>query len=136
VILLDTHVILWWQAGGDRLSSVARQHIAAARTVLVSPISFWEISILVAKGRLALDRDTSVWAQDFLETERVRLAEPTATVAVPRVDSRRPASKVTLPTPSCTPRPANEAFRWSARISASACMPRQHATCECSGSGE
>ena len=82
MILLDTHVILWWQAGGDRLSSVARQHIAAARTVLVSPISFWEISILVAKGRLALDRDTSVWAQDFLETERVRLAELTATVAV------------------------------------------------------
>jgi PIN domain nuclease of toxin-antitoxin system len=89
VILLDTHAILWWQAGPDRLSSLARRQIAAARSILVSPISFWEISLLVAKGRVALDRDPAVWAQDFLETERVLVAEltPTAAVAAGRLPS-------------------------------------------------
>ena len=87
MILLDTHVILWWQAGADRLSSLARQQIAAARQILVSPISFWEISLLVARGRVALDRGLAVWAQDFLETERVQVAglTPTAAVAAGRL---------------------------------------------------
>jgi len=87
VILLDTHVVLWWQAGGDRLSATARRTIAAAGTILVSPISFWEIGLLVAKGRIGLDRDPSVWVQDFLQTERVGVADltPTAAVAAARL---------------------------------------------------
>ena len=87
VILLDTHVVLWWQAGGDRLSATARRAIAAAGTILVSPVSFWEIALLVAKGRVGLDRDPSVWVQDFLQTERVGVAEltPTAAVAAARL---------------------------------------------------
>ena len=87
VILLDTHAVLWWQAGSERLSATARRTIAAAGTILVSPVSFWEIALLVAKGRIGLDRDPSVWAQDFLQTERVAVAEltPTAAVAAARL---------------------------------------------------
>jgi hypothetical protein len=39
MILLDTHVLLWWRAGGERLSTAAARAIARADTVLVSPIS-------------------------------------------------------------------------------------------------
>jgi len=87
VILLDTHIVLWWQAGGDRLSAQAQRTIAAAGTILVSPISFWEITLLVTKGRIGLDRDPSIWVQDFLHTERVEVAEltPTAAVAAARL---------------------------------------------------
>jgi PIN domain nuclease of toxin-antitoxin system len=87
VILLDTHIILWWQAGGERLSLTARRAIAAADTVLVSPVSCWEIALLATKGRIELDRDPSVWIQDFLQTERVGVAEltPTAAVAAARL---------------------------------------------------
>ena len=56
MILLDTHAVLWWQAGSERLSATARRTIAAAGTILVSPVSFWEIALLVAKGRIGLDR--------------------------------------------------------------------------------
>ena len=43
----------------------------------------------MAKGRIGLDRDPSVWAQDFLQTERVGVAEltPTAAVAAARLSA-------------------------------------------------
>jgi PIN domain nuclease of toxin-antitoxin system len=82
VILLDTHVLLWWQADGHRLSTAARPAIDSADSILVSPISCWEVGLLASKGRIELDRDAMVWVQDFLETDRVALAELTATAAV------------------------------------------------------
>ena len=86
-MLLDTHAILWWQAGGERLSSVARRAIAAAPALLVSPVSCWEIALLAEKGRITLDRDPTVWIADFLQTDRVAVAEltPTAAVAAARL---------------------------------------------------
>jgi len=88
-MLLDTHGILWWQAGGQRLSSAARRAIASANVILVSPVSCWEIALLAEKGRFVLDRDPSVWVQDFLQTERVAVADltPTAAVAAARLSA-------------------------------------------------
>ncbi|KRT63047.1 MAG: protein domain-containing protein [Chloroflexi bacterium CSP1-4] len=80
--LLDTHVILWWQAVDDRLSARARREIERAERILISPVSLWEIVLLVDKGRVRLDRDIFVWTQDFLAGERVELAELTPTAAV------------------------------------------------------
>jgi PIN domain nuclease of toxin-antitoxin system len=86
-MLLDTHGILWWQAGGERLSAAARRSIAGASVLLVSPVSCWEIALLAERGRVTLDRDPAVWVQDFLRTERVAVAEltPTAAVAAARL---------------------------------------------------
>ena len=86
-MLLDTHAILWWQAGGERLSAAARRAIGGAAVLLVSPVSCWEIALLAAKGRITLDRDPSVWVQDFLLTDRVAVADltPTAAVAAARL---------------------------------------------------
>lgn len=88
-MLLDTHGILWWQSGGERLSAAAGRAIAAAKTLLVSPVSCWEIALLAGKGRIMLDRDPAVWVQDFLVTERVAVAEltPTAAVAAARLSA-------------------------------------------------
>jgi PIN domain nuclease of toxin-antitoxin system len=87
VILLDTHAIVWWQAGGERLSSVARRAIASAATIFVSPVSCWEIALLASKGRIQLDRDPSVWVQEFLTSDHVAIADltPTAAVAAARL---------------------------------------------------
>lgn len=43
MILLVTHVLLWWQAGGERLSKRASRELAKAEIALVSPISCWEV---------------------------------------------------------------------------------------------
>lgn len=81
-ILLDTHVLLWWQAGSDRLSAVAHDRLAAAGSILVSPISCWEVGMLVTRGRVRLDRSTPAWTRDLLAADRVAVAELTASVAV------------------------------------------------------
>lgn len=83
MILLDTHVLLWWQAGGKRLSTRAAREIASADAVLVSPITCWEVTMLTAKGRVALDREIHVWVSDLFADERIKPAElsPQAAVA-------------------------------------------------------
>jgi PIN domain nuclease of toxin-antitoxin system len=79
-LLLDTHVLLWWQAGSDRLSETARDAIDEARRVLLSPISCWEVAMLVAKRRVALDRPVERWVGDLVDGT-VEVAELSAPVA-------------------------------------------------------
>jgi PIN domain nuclease of toxin-antitoxin system len=81
-VLLDTHALLWWQADVDRLSPKVARAVESASRILVSPISFWELAMLVEKGRVSLDRPTSLWVVDFLATERVEVAELTPSVAI------------------------------------------------------
>jgi PIN domain nuclease of toxin-antitoxin system len=54
-LLLDTHVVLWWQTDDRRLGREARKAIATADIVWVSAVSGWEASIKAARGRLRLD---------------------------------------------------------------------------------
>ena len=52
-ILVDTHALLWWLAGSDRLSAVAHGAIADdANEILVSAASAWEIATKHRLGRL------------------------------------------------------------------------------------
>lgn len=73
-ILLDTHVLVWWQAGGERLSRPGARAIDRADTVLVSPLSCWEVATLHRRGRIALDRDPALWIRDLLRSERIAVA--------------------------------------------------------------
>lgn len=52
-LLLDTHVLLWWDGEDARLASSAASMIADPRnTVYVSAASPWEIAIKARKGKL------------------------------------------------------------------------------------
>ena len=63
-LLLDTHALIWWLEGGERLSQIARATISAADTeVYVSPASIWEASIKRTKGRLRVPPDLSHWVR-------------------------------------------------------------------------
>ena len=68
-LLLDTHVILWWQRDDRRLQRNARRAIAEADVVWVSAVSGWEVAIKVALGRLRLDEPFKllIAADDFTE---------------------------------------------------------------------
>lgn len=81
-LLLDTHTLLWWRAGGKRLSVTVAALLDDVGPLLVSPISFWEVGMLVEKGRVALDRATVTWAADVLRHDRVEIAEITPQIAV------------------------------------------------------
>jgi len=83
VILLDTHVWIWWAAKTPRrLTARARRAIAESPSVAVSAISPWEVAMLVAKGRLELDRDVLVWIRQALALPRVTLVPLTPEIAV------------------------------------------------------
>jgi PIN domain nuclease of toxin-antitoxin system len=54
-LLLDTHVVLWWDADDPRLSAVFRAAVASPESeVFVSAASAWEIGIKRASGKLQI----------------------------------------------------------------------------------
>jgi len=54
MLLLDTHVFLWWRVNDPQLNAGAREAIATASIVFVSAASAWEAALKIALGRLTL----------------------------------------------------------------------------------
>ncbi len=70
MILLDTHVLVWLDERGARLGKSALQLIDeefGAGSLAVSAISFWEVSMLIQKGRLEMRLEMDVWRRELLE---------------------------------------------------------------------
>ena len=68
-MLLDTHVLVWLrtdasQMGREALGGVDRAWLAGEAAV--SAITFWELAMLVAKGRLSLPDDVASWRRQNL----------------------------------------------------------------------
>jgi PIN domain nuclease of toxin-antitoxin system len=64
VILLDTHIWVWWVSDPGELSAKSRRLIEQARvegTIHISSISIWEVALLVGKDRLRLRMDVRDW---------------------------------------------------------------------------
>ena len=57
-MLLDTHVLIWWDAG-QKLSRAAREAIQQADDVYVSVASAWEIAIKASLGKISSKRSVS-----------------------------------------------------------------------------
>ena len=69
MIVLDTHVWLWWLTAPDRLSVAASDAIAAADSIGVSTISCWEVGMLSERGRITLDRPVGQWVRAALNAD-------------------------------------------------------------------
>ena len=54
-LLLDTHLVLWWQAGSPKLPHESKSLVDQADVVFVSKASLWEVVIKVSIGKLKLD---------------------------------------------------------------------------------
>ncbi|MBI3529688.1 MAG: type II toxin-antitoxin system VapC family toxin [Betaproteobacteria bacterium] len=55
-LLIDTHLLLWWLAGGVRLPRRARGFLAdTSNQVFFSAASIWEVSIKAALGKIEAD---------------------------------------------------------------------------------
>ena len=68
-MLLDTHVLVWLrtdasQMGREALGVVDRAWLAGEAAVSV--ITFWELAMLVAKGRMSLPDDVASWRRQNL----------------------------------------------------------------------
>jgi len=75
VIVLDTHVLVWWASGSQQLSSAMQKTIGEqldGGRILVSSISAWEMAMLVAHDRIALSMDIGLWLEAVGQIEAVR----------------------------------------------------------------
>ena len=75
MLLLDTHALLWLDSGArmTRESMAAIDDAATRGEVLVSPVSAWEIGLLLCKGRICLDLEPLAWFERVLGLPGVRL---------------------------------------------------------------
>jgi len=84
VIVLDTHIWVWWVHGDERLTRTQAEVIEANETdvIGVSAISCWEIAKLVEYGRLELPCSLGEWFEDALSYPGIRLLELTPEIAI------------------------------------------------------
>ena len=104
VIVLDTHILIWWVSGSNRLTEAQQAAIdEAGQNIGVSVITCWEIAKLVERDRLLLDRPVSAWLATALSYPGVRLLELTLEIAVastqlPGTFHRDPADQIIVAT--------------------------------------
>jgi PIN domain nuclease of toxin-antitoxin system len=66
-LLLDTHALLWFAEGNEKLSARARAAIEMSESVLtLSVASVWEIGIKVSLGKLTLQKPVGVFVPELL----------------------------------------------------------------------
>jgi PIN domain nuclease of toxin-antitoxin system len=84
LILLDTHIWVWWADHSPRLDAAHRAVIQAAQGggLGVSIISCWEVAKLVEVGRLSLAVSVGDWIDTAIALPGVRLLALTPQIAV------------------------------------------------------
>jgi PIN domain nuclease of toxin-antitoxin system len=101
-LLLDTHAAVWITEGLP-LATTASEAIdvahRAGRTIFISPISAWEIGLLVARNRIGLSARPERWFQKVLAIPGVELAELSPDILIassflPGEPPRDPADRI------------------------------------------
>jgi PIN domain nuclease of toxin-antitoxin system len=84
LILLDTHVAVWWLAESPGLSNAAKRAIrkhSAPGQIAISAISVLEIVTAVRRGRLQFTVPVEQWLMDMRCIPEVRLEPVSAEIA-------------------------------------------------------
>lgn len=105
-LLLDTHAAIW-VTEDQPLASTAVEAIDAAyragSTVFVSPITAWEVGLLVSRNRLSLVAKPERWFRRLLAIPGVKPAELSPEILIassflPGEPPRDPADRILLAT--------------------------------------
>jgi len=104
-LLLDTHVWVWLADAPDRVSPGCVDLVRRAQPagwVHISPISAWEVAMLVRKGRLVLSLDVHTWVRRTLASD-LRVAPLTPDIALdggflPGTATGDPADRIIIAT--------------------------------------
>src|SRR5438876_1413962 len=101
-LLLDTCAAIW-VSQGEEIADAAVDAVQRTETegayIYVSPITAWEIGLLMSRGRLSSPIAPQRWFQRLLEAPGLRLAgmSPEILIAssfLPRVPPRDPADRI------------------------------------------
>ena|ERR1700730_4709723 len=81
-LLLDTHIWIWAHLESWNISSEVANELASSRNELwLSPLSIWELVLLVEKKRLELNADMGEWVQQSMKDRGLQQAPFTSVVA-------------------------------------------------------
>jgi len=99
VIVLDTHVWIWWVDDHPRLNRTARDRIDADNDVRVSAISLLEIATAVSLNRLTLRPSAQHWLEIAQTAQSIRIEPLTdllclESVSLPGNFHRDPADRL------------------------------------------
>lgn len=76
MIVIDTHVLLWWFGGEKhRVSKAALEALNAEMqggSILVSSITAWEIGLLAERRRIGLSTDVLSWLEIIDRVEAIK----------------------------------------------------------------
>jgi PIN domain nuclease of toxin-antitoxin system len=83
MIVLDTHIWVWWVHGDERLTSRQLEFIQEHEggEIGISAISLWEIAKLVENGKLELPVSLEKWFTQALSYPGVQIIELTPAIA-------------------------------------------------------
>lgn len=106
MIVLDTHVWVWWLSDPDKLTARARKVVAEAagdRAIYISTISAWEIALLASRNRLKFTMDARDWiarseALPFLHFVPLDNAIAIQAVRLPEPFHKDPADRIIVAT--------------------------------------
>jgi PIN domain nuclease of toxin-antitoxin system len=82
--LLDTHILVWFALEPKRLSKKARQVMGRASArggMAIASITLWEIALLAARRRLALNGTVTNWTSELLAKSGVAVLDLTPAIA-------------------------------------------------------
>ena len=105
MILLDTHIWIWWVHGDPRLTADAQKTIQQHERdgLGVSVISCWEVANLVERNRIALAIPLDEWMERALRYPGIRLLDLSPAIAIqstqlPGDFHRDPADRILVAT--------------------------------------
>ena len=101
-LLLDTCALIWIAEDATISESAAdalNQSHRARRPVYVSPISAWEVGMLISRGRLACLIKPELWFRRALDAPSLQLAEMSTDLLItssflPGIPPRDPADRI------------------------------------------
>lgn len=105
MIVLDTHIWVWWVHGDAQLSSPQFKIIETneSNTIGISAISCWEVAKLVEYKRIELPCSLTEWFEKAFNYPGIRLLELTPEIAIkstqlPGKFHRDPADQIIVAT--------------------------------------
>jgi PIN domain nuclease of toxin-antitoxin system len=81
-LLLDTHIWIWNDTAPEKLTSEINRELACPENQLwLSPVSIWEVTVLLEKRRINLKQDFRSWADESARDLQLQEAAITWEVA-------------------------------------------------------
>ncbi len=106
LLLLDTHVWIWFMLANPELAESARQvinHAAASGQLRIAAISVWETALLASRGRVVVNRPLAQWIMEAVSAAGLFIEPLLPQVAVeaaslPETFHRDPADRLIVAT--------------------------------------